>query len=130
MTDATLSPHFHASEFDSGDGARMPPAVLYRLMRLARVLEKIREHFGGHPVTIHSGYRSKAHNKAVGGVADSQHLYGAAADISIPGVSPRAIGAFAVTIQDIGGVGIYEGQGFCHIDIRMRSGGPCARWEG
>lgn len=33
-----------------------------------------------HPIEILDGYRCPAHNKAVGGAADSQHLYGCAID--------------------------------------------------
>lgn len=45
------------------------------------VLDKAREAYGK-PVTVTSGYRSPAVNKAVGGVSNSQHQKGQAADIS------------------------------------------------
>jgi hypothetical protein len=45
------------------------------------VLDPVREAWG-RPVHINSGYRSPALNKAVGGVATSQHLKGEAADIT------------------------------------------------
>lgn len=48
------------------------------------VLEPLRE-ATGEPVKIGSGYRSAALNKAVGGVANSQHLTGQAADLCIDG---------------------------------------------
>lgn len=35
----------------------------------------------GHPITVLSGYRSERLNRAVGGVANSQHVVGQAADI-------------------------------------------------
>ena len=44
------------------------------------VLEPLREHFGM-PVVVSSGYRCKELNKMVGGVRNSQHLTGEAADI-------------------------------------------------
>ena len=44
------------------------------------VLEPLREHFGM-PVVISSGYRCKELNRVVGGVRNSQHLTGEAADI-------------------------------------------------
>lgn len=37
----------------------------------------------GKPIKVNSGFRSLAVNKAVGGVGNSQHLYGEAADIHI-----------------------------------------------
>lgn len=45
------------------------------------VLDPARELLGL-PISVNSGYRSPALNKAVGGVADSQHLLGQAADIT------------------------------------------------
>ena len=38
------------------------------------------------PIIINSGYRSPAVNKAVGGVATSNHLTGCAADIKVAGI--------------------------------------------
>ena len=51
-----------------------------------KVLEPIRAHYG-RAVTINSGYRGPALNKAVGGAATSQHCKGEAADIEIAGVA-------------------------------------------
>lgn len=45
------------------------------------VLDPLREAWGK-PITVTSGYRCPALNKAVGGVATSQHLTGQAADIT------------------------------------------------
>lgn len=51
------------------------------LKRLAvEVLQPIRDAWGK-PIVISSGYRCPKLNKAVGGVANSQHIYGQAADI-------------------------------------------------
>lgn len=46
------------------------------------VLDPLREAYGK-PITVNSGYRSTALNKAVGGVKSSQHLTGEAADITV-----------------------------------------------
>lgn len=48
------------------------------------VLQPLREHFD-EPIKIGSGYRCAALNKAVGGVANSQHTKGQAADLCIEG---------------------------------------------
>jgi len=48
------------------------------------VLQPLRDKFGG-SIKIGSGFRSPALNKAVGGVANSQHLLGQAADLCIDG---------------------------------------------
>ena len=45
-----------------------------------RVLQPLREAMG-EPIKIGSGYRSLAVNRAVGGVSNSQHMRGEAADI-------------------------------------------------
>ena len=50
----------------------------------AYVLEPLRVAMGK-PIKISSGFRSQALNKAVGGVYNSQHLKGQAADIDIQG---------------------------------------------
>ena len=82
------------------------------------VLQSIRSHFGK-AVNIHSGYRTPPYNTKVGGVEDSQHTYGTAADISINGVSVADVAAYARSIMpDWGGVGIYKKQGFVQVDGR------------
>jgi hypothetical protein len=48
--------------------------------KLLPVLNKLREAWGG-PIRITSGYRSEALNRAVGGVKNSIHLKGLAADL-------------------------------------------------
>jgi len=47
-------------------------------------LEKVRMLCGRHPVLISSGYRCPQLNQAVGGASNSAHLYGCAADFTIP----------------------------------------------
>lgn len=49
-----------------------------------KVLEPLREHLG-QPVVITSGFRSKRLNETVGGVKNSQHLRGEAADLMVEG---------------------------------------------
>jgi zinc D-Ala-D-Ala carboxypeptidase len=58
-----------------------PPAdVIERLAHLCKaLLEPLRDWFG--PIFVTSGYRCPALNTAVGGVEDSAHIYGCAADI-------------------------------------------------
>ena len=117
--DLQLSPHFRLAEFASKDGA---DKVLVD-DDLVTLLEKIRKAVGG-AVVINSGYRSPAHNSAVGGVRSSQHLYGRAADIVVAGASPLLVGQIAEYYLDRrGGIGVY--QTFTHVDTRaIRS-----RWD-
>lgn len=54
-----------------------------RMQRLIeQLLDPIRAAWGG-PITVNSGYRCPELNRAVGGVATSQHLKGEAADITV-----------------------------------------------
>ena len=62
--------------------------------KLIDILEKLRAYFGK-PITITSGLRCKKHNAEVGGVSNSQHQYGKAADIYIPGIDKAKIKAKA-----------------------------------
>lgn len=54
------------------------------------VLDPLREALG-RPVNINSGFRSDAVNKAVGGSSTSQHRYGEAADIVVPGLTVEQV---------------------------------------
>ena len=62
----------------SNDPPRWVVANLERL--IMSVLDPLRQQFGA-PIIVNSGYRSIAVNNAVGGVPNSQHLKGQAADI-------------------------------------------------
>ena len=54
--------------------------VMGNLRRLCvNILQPIRDEWGG-PIIVGSGYRCTQLNEAVGGVANSDHLYGCAAD--------------------------------------------------
>lgn len=50
------------------------------------VLDPLREAYG-HPIRVTSGYRCSELNSAVGGVSNSQHLIGEAADITAGSVA-------------------------------------------
>jgi hypothetical protein len=87
-----LSPHFSLAELTYSDTANAmgldnrPDEEIYgELSLLANdTLEKIRTLLGDLPVVISSGYRCPELNAAVGGAANSAHLYGAAADFTVP----------------------------------------------
>jgi len=61
------------------------------LRRLCGLLEKVKEVIGNKPVIINSGFRSKQVNDAVGSKDSSQHRLGCAADIRVPGMTPKQI---------------------------------------
>jgi hypothetical protein len=72
-----LSENFRVREFRSRDGA---DKILID-EKLVSLLQKMRDKFGA--VSISSAYRTVAYNRKVGGVSNSQHLYGLAADVTI-----------------------------------------------
>ena len=78
-----LSPNFKVREF-----ACKGSDVVLLDDELVVLLQCIREHFGK-PVHITSGYRTAAHNAAVGGSKSSQHLLGRAADFHVEGCRRR-----------------------------------------
>lgn len=125
--DRRLAPDFKVREFRCKDGT---DTVMVD-ETLTVVLQCIREHFGK-PVTITSGYRTAAHNAAVGGAKSSQHLLGRAADIRVEGVSVEDVAAYAESLMpDWGGVGRYPVKagrttGWVHVDTRAEK----ARWRG
>lgn len=60
---------------------KLPDGVEGNLEALAeQVLEPARQRLG-RPITVNSSYRCQVHNKTVGGVANSQHMKGEAADV-------------------------------------------------
>lgn len=82
-----MSKYFDLSEFIYSDtafrkGICNTPSfeIVENLSELAEVLDGIREAWGS-PIRVTSGYRCPELNKAVGGVANSGHLRGVAADL-------------------------------------------------
>jgi hypothetical protein len=87
-----LSPHFTYGEFTISQTAirksidNQPNEDEMRNLEAlcGDILEPIRTHFGNKYVEVHSGFRCKKLNKAIGGSGRSQHRFGQAADIKIP----------------------------------------------
>jgi hypothetical protein len=87
-----LSPHFNLAELTYSEtaiarGINNDPGLeeIMELEDLANeTLEKIRAICNGKSVLISSGFRCTALNNAIGGASNSAHLYGCAADITIP----------------------------------------------
>lgn len=164
-----LSSDFWAYEFAQKvgqlEGLPEDPEICHNLAKLAaeglQPLRNAWERFivenslGGSPVVkVICGWRSPAHNQAVGGALKSQHMLGLAADIACD-VDWRALRRGLGTLRDaermerfvafvekhvdktdrIGGLGLYysvpSGQPYwVHVDIRPRINGHVARWTG
>lgn len=122
-----LSPAFKVREFRCRDGS---DAIMID-QTLVVLLQAIREHFGK-AVVITSGYRTAAHNAAVGGAKSSQHLLGRAADIQVADTPVEDVAAYAESLMPTwGGVGRYpvkagRTKGWVHVDTRPNK----SRWTG
>ena len=66
-------------------------------LKLVKILEEIRNHFG-QAVVITSGCRCKKHNADVGGVQGSRHVLGKASDIYVKGVSTSTLLAYTKSL--------------------------------
>ena len=126
-----LSTHFSLAELTASTTAlargldnSLPPELLPRLILVASLLERIRSTLGV-PVTVTSGYRSQAVNAAVGGVRDSDHTKGHAADIIAPAFgSPEQIARTLAPLVDALQIGqlILEGvrgRQWVHVSTHM-----------
>lgn len=93
-----LTEHFSLKEFEISPTAialkidnTIPDELLPNIQRLAEALERVRELLGGRSIRINSGYRTLVLNRAVKGAPRSAHLRGLAADIVVPGLTPKAV---------------------------------------
>ena len=92
-----LSPNFTLEELTHSEVAERknldntPNAIeIANLTRLAGLLEQVRELLNK-PIMINSGFRSKAVNDSVGSKDSSQHRIGCAADLRVPGMTPKQV---------------------------------------
>lgn len=123
---AKLTENFTLKEFQCKDGSDIPNNILPNVIELAKNLQVLRNYINK-PITINSGYRSPIYNAKIGGVKNSQHVKGKAADIVVKGMTPKEV---ALIIEGLiengkikqGGIGVYSN--FTHYDIR----GIKARW--
>jgi uncharacterized protein YcbK (DUF882 family) len=114
-----LSPHFSKIEL------ACPCCKTLKIEpRLLDALEELRG-LAGKPIVVHDAYRCEKHNQEVGGVIDSEHTRGMAADVDIPGLSLQQMYDLALQVPDFaaGGIGVYDGD-FLHVDVRPH----VARW--
>ena len=113
-----LTTNFNISEFHC-KGKKCNCTSTLHDPELSKYLQKIRDHFGK-PVYINSGYRCDIYNAEVGGVTNSFHKQGMAADISVEGIAPANVAKYAESIGVLG-IGLYETDTdgyFVHVDTR------------
>ncbi|MCB0534812.1 MAG: hypothetical protein KDD14_21585, partial [Saprospiraceae bacterium] len=102
--------HFAISEFDSKD---LPGSGVNMKIKFLKMLDAAREE-AGIPFRVNSGYRTAARNAAVGGVSNSAHLSGWAADISAGTLEQKTQIVRAARVVGFNRFGIYSG--FIHLD--------------
>ena len=119
-----LSPHFTLEELTHSEVAARngwdnspTQEEIANLQRLAYLLEKVKEAVGGKPVMINSGFRNKQVNDAVGSKDSSQHRIGCAADIRVPGMTPRQVVEACITASVLFDQIILEFDAWTHISV-------------
>jgi len=131
MSGDRLSKHFHRHEFACrcGCGADTVDAELITVLEDLRAwaqtqIEISREYPFEAKVLIDSGMRCPKHNAAIGGVPNSQHLVGKAADVRVTRVASKDVAKYLEhKYPDTHGIGRYHN--FTHIDVRHKK----ARWR-
>lgn len=121
FVDELISEHFSKSEFwchGIEQGTCHCNHSIDINPKLIELVEQLRYNIGGYPLHINSGYRCPEHNSAVGGVMDSQHILGNAADISRPDQLSFEEFKWYVTQLPFDGIGLYYAGDFIHCDVR------------
>ena len=67
-----LTENFQLEEFNCKDGTPVPEKFYPNVTELAQNLQVLRNHIGESLIVSGSGYRTKSHNKKVGGAPKSR----------------------------------------------------------
>lgn len=113
------SEHFSAEELRCHGKGCCDGGVDKISPRLLELLEQLRSDTGGLPLEISCAYRCPIHNAEIPGSAKfSQHMYGTAADVICP--DHLKFGEFLWYVEQLpfDGIGVYEDDGFIHVDVR------------
>ena len=113
---ARLAPNGLLKQTEHVDVACLKPSLL-------RVLKSVEGHFG-RKVVVTSGYRSPDRNRKARGARNSLHMYCAAADIQVEGISKWDLATYVRSMPGRGGVGTYCHTDSIHIDV-----GPERDWN-
>jgi uncharacterized protein YcbK (DUF882 family) len=113
---ARLAPNGLLKQTDKVDLSCLKPS-------LVRVLKVVEQHYG-QKMVVTSGYRDASRNRRARGAKNSLHMYCAAADVQIPGVSKWELANYVRSMPGRGGVGTYCHTNSVHIDV-----GPERDWN-
>ncbi|NEO35989.1 MAG: DUF882 domain-containing protein [Moorea sp. SIOASIH] len=117
--------HFSWAEATK-NGTRIPTdkSIVEGILKIAEVMEEVREYFGNRPIVVNSWYRDPVTNRKVGGATRSRHLSGDAVDFVVEGISPMSVNKRLDSWWGSRG-GLASGSCFTHIDAR----GHRVRWR-
>ena len=117
MVDPHVAANFRLSEFKCNCCGRVKlnPDLPVALQEVRDILDS--------PIVVTSGFRCADHNQAVGGVSNSCHMKGLAADCAFPGID--LLTAYLAIAHVLpwatgGGLGLYSDRGFIHLDVREK----------
>ena len=126
-----MTPHFTLSEFTASDTAArlgidndLPDELRENALKTLEMMERIRYHIDA-PISITSGYRCEALNRAVGSKPGSDHTLAFACDFKAPRAgTPFEIAKSLASVIDVLGIGqlILEfatanGGGWTHVSL-------------
>jgi Peptidase M15 len=129
-----ISQFFTVHDVTNGDDRRIPEKgseVEANVLKMAQELDKVRSEWGS-PIGVTSWNRPYAINYEVGGVSNSQHITGGAADIYTLDGRDYEFEDFLDRHWGGGlGYGVASGKRFTHLDLReggWRNGPGTIRW--
>ena len=121
-----MTPHFSLEEFTQSDTAdrlgidnTLPEILHDNARKTLEMMERIRFHIDA-PITITSGYRSKALNQAIGSKPTSDHTLAFAVDFKAPKAGkPYDIAKDLAGVIDVIGIGqlILEFGSWVHVSL-------------
>lgn len=118
-----LSEHFETDEFDCRCGCGFGHREGDVSAALIDALEEMRSIIG-RPIKIASGCRCNEYNREVGGVDNSAHTRGSAADLVVYGGEDRFLVVGAA--YQVGMLGVGVAKSFVHVDVDIVLPRPAA----
>ncbi len=86
-------------------------------------LDRARDLFG-YPIVMTCGYRSPEHNAEIGGVSDSEHIFGRAVDLKAP-ADPTARERLVWALCVAGFKRVESAPAHFHVDVSTTKPSPC-----
>ena len=121
-----MTPHFSLDEFTASDTAarlnidnRIPDELRENALKTLQMMERIRFHIDA-PISITSGYRCEALNRAIGSKPTSDHTLAFAVDFKAPKAgTPYEIAKDLAGVIDVIGIGqlILEFGTWVHVSL-------------